>query len=106
MIRRPPRSTLFPYTTLFRSLGVATLRACTEDAVIDNPTRERGQWTGDVLLSMYIAAAAYGDLRLFRRGIQQSAYCAREDGLVAGLCPGGPAYLSTYSARLVTSVLN
>src|SRR3712207_7274722 len=24
MIRRPPRSTLFPYTTLFRSCGVAT----------------------------------------------------------------------------------
>src|SRR5256885_5094530 len=23
MIRRPPRSTLFPYTTLFRSMGVA-----------------------------------------------------------------------------------
>src|SRR5258708_16213811 len=27
MIRRPPRSTLFPYTTLFRSLGVTTLGA-------------------------------------------------------------------------------
>src|SRR2546430_5169034 len=28
MIRRPPRSTLFPYTTLFRSLGAApALRA-------------------------------------------------------------------------------
>src|SRR2546429_1055551 len=26
MIRRPPRSTLFPYTTLFRSLGAAELR--------------------------------------------------------------------------------
>src|SRR5258708_22191841 len=26
MIRRPPRSTLFPYTTLFRSQGNATLR--------------------------------------------------------------------------------
>src|SRR2546426_7604337 len=25
MIRRPPRSTLFPYTTLFRSLGVGVL---------------------------------------------------------------------------------
>src|SRR2546422_6566031 len=25
MIRRPPRSTLFPYTTLFRSLGVRNL---------------------------------------------------------------------------------
>src|SRR3712207_8265203 len=24
MIRRPPRSTLFPYTTLFRSLGTST----------------------------------------------------------------------------------
>src|SRR2546426_1552610 len=24
MIRRPPRSTLFPYTTLFRSLGLET----------------------------------------------------------------------------------
>src|SRR2546429_7171438 len=25
MIRRPPRSTLFPYTTLFRSSGITTL---------------------------------------------------------------------------------
>src|SRR3989454_6260976 len=25
MIRRPPRSTLFPYTTLFRSLGLSAL---------------------------------------------------------------------------------
>src|SRR2546423_4699546 len=33
MIRRPPRSTLFPYTTLFRSLDTA------DDAVIS----ERGQ---------------------------------------------------------------
>src|SRR2546425_8594113 len=28
MIRRPPRSTLFPYTTLFRSVSSATLRSC------------------------------------------------------------------------------
>src|SRR3712207_9101874 len=27
MIRRPPRSTLFPYTTLFRSLHLGPLRA-------------------------------------------------------------------------------
>src|SRR5258707_9211393 len=26
MIRRPPRSTLFPYTTLFRSMEIAPLR--------------------------------------------------------------------------------
>src|ERR1022692_2651113 len=28
MIRRPPRSTLFPYTTLFRSAGVLLGRVC------------------------------------------------------------------------------
>src|SRR3712207_7519453 len=30
MIRRPPRSTLFPYTTLFRSLGFEPLRLAVE----------------------------------------------------------------------------
>src|SRR3712207_7541988 len=34
MIRRPPRSTLFPYTTLFRSLAMCT-RLEKLDAVID-----------------------------------------------------------------------
>src|SRR2546422_4767159 len=33
MIRRPPRSTLFPYTTLFRSHQLAGLRGGTEQAV-------------------------------------------------------------------------
>src|ERR1041385_5196971 len=28
MIRRPPRSTLFPYTTLFRSMDLLTLKNC------------------------------------------------------------------------------
>src|SRR3712207_9358923 len=32
MIRRPPRSTLFPYTTLFRSVGFVC--ACTGAAVV------------------------------------------------------------------------
>src|SRR5687767_15684728 len=32
MIRRPPRSTLFPYTTLFRSLYAEVLRAGRQDA--------------------------------------------------------------------------
>src|ERR1051325_3145386 len=30
MIRRPPRSTLFPYTTLFRSTGAATVKKKSE----------------------------------------------------------------------------
>src|SRR5260370_22723455 len=39
MIRRPPRSTLFPYTTLFRSWGYAgAFRAAGERAIgRDNP---------------------------------------------------------------------
>src|SRR3712207_8597789 len=31
MIRRPPRSTLFPYTTLFRSVSLAAARAAAAD---------------------------------------------------------------------------
>src|SRR5260370_20904996 len=38
MIRRPPRSTLFPYTTLFRSrLYVATSRPCPSFAHTTSP---------------------------------------------------------------------
>src|SRR2546430_5772856 len=41
MIRRPPRSTLFPYTTLFRSILFALLSLCT-------PTRDR--WYRSLLI--------------------------------------------------------
>src|SRR2546422_10745012 len=37
MIRRPPRSTLFPYTTLFRSDGVAIVAAFREAHGIARP---------------------------------------------------------------------
>src|SRR3712207_8063003 len=35
MIRRPPRSTLFPYTTLFRSGGVDGVQAAVVDPEVD-----------------------------------------------------------------------
>src|SRR3712207_8272512 len=38
MIRRPPRSTLFPYTTLFRSLNRMHVK---DAAVVDTGLRER-----------------------------------------------------------------
>src|SRR2546430_12299879 len=46
MIRRPPRSTLFPYTTLFRSCLGPTADLCLSDyavryASIDSDTRQR-----------------------------------------------------------------
>src|SRR5438552_10316496 len=42
MIRRPPRSTLFPYTTLFRSTRASTPRACRKLADLAS-TRELEQ---------------------------------------------------------------
>src|SRR3712207_6915135 len=35
MIRRPPRSTLFPYTTLFRSEGVPIDLECAEEMKVE-----------------------------------------------------------------------
>ena len=87
--------------------GIETYRACSEDALIDNPTRERGQWIGDMGVGgMQIGSAGYSDIRICRRGLVQSAQCAREDGMVAGLCPGGEGYLSSFSAQWVPACLN
>src|SRR3989441_2477537 len=60
MIRRPPRSTLFPYTTLFRSLERhlpialdaeklhnAEFMTCSRGAVPAHPRRARPDGTGD-----------------------------------------------------------
>src|SRR2546426_1895892 len=47
MIRRPPRSTLFPYTTLFRSQNqfpgkaAATCESCSTSAIMRNMTNPR-----------------------------------------------------------------
>src|SRR5258708_20376398 len=47
MIRRPPRSTLFPYTTLFRSSGVfGDLGQVAQLEVLVEEGRERGTGVG------------------------------------------------------------
>src|SRR5438034_1930472 len=43
MIRRPPRSTLFPYTTLFRSLSVTTGTAGPAVSTSSLPAASNGQ---------------------------------------------------------------
>src|SRR2546430_7802678 len=45
MIRRPPRSTLFPYTTLFRSSGTSTRSEM--DATVANPSHADSAAEGD-----------------------------------------------------------
>src|SRR2546429_4749095 len=48
MIRRPPRSTLFPYTTLFRSLVQiqATAAVTSVTSSITSPSRDQGSAAG------------------------------------------------------------
>src|SRR2546429_5002805 len=41
MIRRPPRSTLFPYTTLFRSLRTRVGEEAVADLVVDGEVERR-----------------------------------------------------------------
>src|SRR5687767_15960543 len=48
MIRRPPRPTLFPYTTLFRSAGARTadVEHTLSEVELDNTSQNaRGQWS-------------------------------------------------------------
>src|SRR5438045_8002261 len=43
MIRRPPRSTLFPYTTLFRSRARGSAPSCPGAGPADDPSRARSE---------------------------------------------------------------
>src|SRR5688572_14583448 len=59
MIRRPPRSTLFPYTTLFRSLRIPD--TATRDALIRDKI-STGDWRAHVghSPSLFVNAATWG----------------------------------------------
>src|SRR5436190_10158612 len=48
MLRRPPRSTLFPYTTLFRSLAGLEVGDVVAVEEVESPW-VRGAWRGEVL---------------------------------------------------------
>src|SRR5256885_13282976 len=71
MIRRPPRSTLFPYTTLFRSEWVITISRRYTDA--------EGQFAGAVV----VALGVENFLRLFGK------IDIGEKGAIALSTPGG-----------------
>src|SRR2546430_9248661 len=47
MIRRPPRSTLFPYTTLFRSLDRRHRRGLAEHGLTVGSLRDEPAWSTD-----------------------------------------------------------
>src|SRR5260370_28430110 len=54
MIRRPPRSTLFPYTTLFRSVDVGGLQDLDLAALL---AQLAGHVVGDLFHALHVLAA-------------------------------------------------
>src|SRR5258708_40151866 len=93
MIRRPPRSTLFPYTTLFRSRQIAWSVAPPRQAPLDTvirdtiPTREAPATTRRVLLD---PARAVESHRAARGGNPKPLDSARWPRSVLGNNPNPP----------------
>src|SRR5260370_6393700 len=61
MIRRPPRSTLFPYTTLFRSAATASARGC--DGGSSRPSPEAADEIDEYSTSHFRPRGYVGKLR-------------------------------------------
>jgi len=82
-----------------------TLRLNMDDAFTDCIWRERTQWWGDAHVEAQAALYAFGDTRLFRRGLLQAAESQDEEGIVRGLFPTDwiGARLPTYSLLWVLS---
>src|ERR1035441_2114364 len=85
MIRRPPRSTLFPYTTLFRSCRVPTTQ---------RPTRETGiakPWNADGVgphVAKRTLQSRYGSVTFATgAGSELPSACARALESVTGIRP-------------------
>jgi hypothetical protein len=88
-------------------VGINTHRACSEDALTDNPTRERGQWIGDFgLVGLENATVAYTDIANLRRGFVQAAQAAIPEGMVVAQSPGNEIMIPSFSLQWVVSCMN
>src|SRR3712207_7695322 len=65
MIRRPPRSTLFPYTTLFRSVANGCLYAGTGKGFVFALNADTGELVWKKQLPTRTASLAYASGRVF-----------------------------------------
>src|SRR5256885_9480576 len=80
MIRRPPRSTLFPYTTLFRSLGIAAAQVAGWQHGLHAGMPEHGLG-GQAHLAEQALGAATGEVE-HRLGVRARGLRAADDGHV------------------------
>ena len=73
-------------------VGRYTTELCMDDAFMDCPWRERGQYLGDLAVEMRIAAYTFGDTALARRGLSQFPLGANEKGWFPGVYPAEPPW--------------
>ena len=82
-----------------------TVRHCMEDGFLDCPWRERGVYSGDVLVEMHAALATCGDTSVARRSIEIFFEAQGESGLIPGGAHGlPPGRHPDYSAILVIAL--
>src|SRR2546429_6702608 len=67
MIRRPPRSTLFPYTTLFRSLFPLLRSRLSQSALLAGPAHARAWHPLSAVRERFLAVFRSGDPAETRR---------------------------------------
>src|SRR5256885_12660071 len=102
MIRRPPRSTLFPYTTLFRSpdlsVSLGTPNACS-DCHRDHPA----SWASEAVVRWYGATRARGDRKSTRLNsshlvISYAVFCLKKKKKHNALHPDTLLYHDTHDS--------
>src|SRR3712207_7549537 len=71
MIRRPPRSTLFPYTTLFRSRWETTVEEKDRSATQVGPGEGRSLWVLGELVTRKVASGQTGGAYSLFEGLTQ-----------------------------------
>src|SRR2546429_7189087 len=99
MIRRPPRSTLFPYTTLFRSLDASLKRF---EEALSHLAAAHDRNTTDVEISYYLGIAYEGDRKSTRLNsshgyISYAVFCLKKKKIPT-------TYYSTVASCLQSSV--
>src|SRR2546430_9404478 len=72
MIRRPPRSTLFPYTTLFRSSYYGLVYSAIQDLVAPN---QRGITMAIYFMAMYLCGASRSEEHTSELQSQSNLVC-------------------------------
>ena len=79
-------------------MGVDTAELCSQDLLVDCPTREQGQYAGDIYVLAPIMMYCFGDVSYCKEGIRQGFVAQTEKGLISARFPTGiPQTLFDYS---------